>query len=324
MEERWARRGAFGRLSSAIDREPEGGDLSFGEAARRYAPELRDAAGNLTLLSLGEEADRVSIRDYQRLDSGEDYVVPAGYGHLLGRYAKGLDLQLGTPVEAIDLSGDGVMLTTAKGTLRARAAIVTCSVGVLQRETIRFRPGLPAATLAALEGLRMGALTKVALHLTGERFGLTPWTQYFDVGSRPTAEPGADLINFEFWPFGRDLVIAFLGGDYARELAKAGEAAAVAAVRSRLTAILGPKVDTAFRGGRLAGWSADPLALGSYSVALPGRAAAREALAEPVAGRLVFAGEASAGSGSMTAGGAALAAQKAVDDLAVRLAVPVK
>ncbi len=73
---------------------------------------------------------------------------------------------------------------------------------------------------------------------------------------------------------------------------------------TRLVAILGEDARKAFRGGRLAGWSADPHALGGYSIAMrPGGCARRACKA--VANRLWFAGEASAGSGSMTAGGGA-------------------
>ena len=51
-------------------------------------------------------------------------------------------------------------------------------------------------------------------------------------------------------------------------------------------------------------WGADPLARGSYSYALPGKAACRQTLAEPVDGRLFFAGEACSSRDFSTAHGA--------------------
>ncbi|PPD14589.1 MAG: amine oxidase [Methylobacterium sp.] len=305
-EERSRRRGGFWRLANVLDGEPTAMDMSFGEAARRVSPDQPDAASGMTLLSLGEDADRVSIRDYQRLDSGEDLVLPGGYGRLLARYAEGLDIALATPVTAVDYTGPGIRLETPRGTVRARAVIVTVSVNVLKSGAIRFTPELPAGTRRALEGLGMGALTKLALRFEATKFGQTPWTQFFD-SSRP-----GDLVNFEFWPWGNDLVVAHFGGDYARGVAAMGEAAAVDHMLARLVAILGEDARKAFRGGRLAGWSADPLALGCYSIAKPGEADQRDALAQPVANRLWFAGEASAGAGSMTAGGAALAGARAI------------
>lgn len=305
-EERDRRRGGFWRLSSALDGAPPETDMSFGDAARRLNPGGPEAANGMTLLSLGEEPDRVSIRDYQRLNAGDDLVVPSGYGNLLQRYAQGLDVSLATPVSAVDFSGPVVRLETARGVVSARAAIITVPVNVLKARAIRFTPDLPASTWQALEGLGMGALTKLALKFEGNRFGQSPWTQFFDTGDRQ------DLVNFEFWPFGQDLVVAHFGGDYAREVAASGEPAAVQHILDKLVAILGEDARKSFRGGRLAGWSTDPLALGGYSIAKPGQSRARDILAEPVANRLWFAGEASAGSGSMTAGGAALAGAAAV------------
>ncbi len=316
-DERMRRRGAFGRLTAAVEAENPGADLSFAEAARRHAPELESAAEGMTLLSLGEEAEHVSIRDYQMLDSGEDFVMPSGYGHLLERYSRGLDIALMTPVTEIDSRGPGVRITGPRGTVTARAAIVTVPVSVLQAGGIRFLPDMPETTRTALDGLRMGALTKVALKVEGNRFGLSPWTQFFDQGSGAL---GADLLNFEFWPFERDLVIVFLGGNFARDLSKAGEAIAIATVRERLVTILGKDAEKAITGGRLAGWSADPYALGGYSIARPGHAGARKALEAPFNGLVYLAGEANAGAASMTAGGAALAATRVVDDIATRLA----
>lgn len=312
-EERSRRRGAFGQLSAAVEKSEAGADLSFADAARRHAPELAEAAASLTLLSLGENPGRVSIRDYQRLDSGEDLVLPGGFGNLLTAYAEGLDIALNAPVHTVDLSGDGVRLTLRGGEVVARSVIVTVSVGVLRAGRIRFLPELPNAHRAAIDGLGMGALTKVALRIEGNRFGLSPWTQFFDQGSAD------DLVNFEFWPFERDLVVAFLGGDYARDLARRGEAAAVGAVRDRLVAILGHDAARAIKAGTLAGWSADVFADGSYSIAKPGKANARAELEAAVADKLWFAGEANAGIASMTAGGAAIAGRRAVEEIGRKL-----
>ncbi|OYU50582.1 MAG: amine oxidase [Rhizobiales bacterium PAR1] len=319
-EERGRRRGAFGRLSDAVDAEGAGADFSFAEAAQRLAPDLFEAAQSLTLLSLGEEPENVSVRDYQQLDSGDDLVVPSGYGHILARHAQGLDIALATPVSAIDTSGAAVRLTTPGGEVLARTVVLTVPIGVLQAGAIRFTPALPPATLAAINGLGMGALTKVALKFEGTRFGLNPWAQFFDQGTTTDKGPPDDLVNFEFWPFDRDLVVAMFGGNFARGLVAAGEAAAVEAILARLTRILGEDTRKAFRAGRLAGWSADPFALGGYSIAKPGQAAARTVLEAPIQGRLWLAGEANAGIASMTAGGAAIAGRRAVDDAAQWLA----
>jgi monoamine oxidase len=63
-------------------------------------------------------------------------------------------------------------------------------------------------------------------------------------------------------------------------------------------------------------WWTDPFARGSYSVCDPGHEKAREALAQPIGGRLLIAGEATAGGGAMTVGGATLAGRAAAARLA--------
>ena len=47
--------------------------------------------------------------------------------------------------------------------------------------------------------------------------------------------------------------------------------------------------------GHMSGWANNPLTLGAYSAARPGRASARDALAAPLGDRVFFAGEAVAG-----------------------------
>ena len=48
-----------------------------------------------------------------------------------------------TPVTGIDWSGRGVDLATPKGTISARTAVISVSMGVLGAEAIRFAPALP-------------------------------------------------------------------------------------------------------------------------------------------------------------------------------------
>ncbi len=217
-EDRLKRRGAFGQIDRRLETVDIGKrDLSISEVLGDLGPDLAPVAASGLLLSIGEESDRISARDYQRLWSGDDLLVPSGYGALVARYGQGLDIRLNQPVSAIDWDGASVAITTPSGTLRARACIVTVPVGVLKSGAIRFTPGLPARTRDALDGIGMGALTKIAFKTTpGQRFGLEPGTTYLEAGS-----PGA-LMNFEFFPDGQDIIIGYCGGDHARKLSKAG------------------------------------------------------------------------------------------------------
>jgi monoamine oxidase len=310
--ERQRRRSGFERVWAALSLGMAA-DKSFADAVHGGPPELIAAAGGVTQFSLGEDPERVSIADYQQLWSGDDYLVPGGYGALVMRYGADVPVRLGMPVSAIRWGLHTVEIETAAGALKAAAAIVTVPVGVLKVGGIRFDPELPDRIGEALDGLGMGAYTKIALRLERARIGALEATDYFEVLDNGAA------TSFEFWPFGHDLVLAVMGGDHGRRLCEAGERAAVDFVTERLTAMLGSRVRGAVIGGRLAGWWSDPYARGSYSVARPGHVSARMALREPVAKRIWLAGEATAAGGAMTVGGATLEGERAAREVARHL-----
>ncbi|MGO4285323.1 NAD(P)/FAD-dependent oxidoreductase [Bosea sp. TAB14] len=309
--DRRRRRDAFRQIDRRLETVDIGArDLSIAELLGDLGPDMAPVATSGLLLSIGEESSRISARDYQRLWSGDDLVVPSGYGNLVARSAAGLDIRLNEPVEAIDWSGSGVTVTSRSGTLRARICILTVPVGVLKAETIRFTPALPAATRDALAGLHMGALTKIALKVEGDRFGITPGASFLESG-KPEG-----MINFDMYPDGKDLVIGYCGGDFARQLSQAGPDEAKAHTTELLATMIGSEFRKTVKAVSFPAWWTDPFARGAYSVCDPGHDAARDALAQPIGGRLLIAGEATAGGGAMTVGGATLAGRAAATTLA--------
>ncbi|MCJ2126033.1 flavin monoamine oxidase family protein [Methylobacterium sp. J-077] len=300
------RRAGFSGLDALL--VPKGSDTSLAEVARAGGPDAERAAAGLSWLSLGEDPERVSTVDYDRLWSGTDLWVD-GYGDLVARHFADLPVRLGCPVRAIDWSNRTVRIETVGGTLAAAAVIVTVPVGVLKSGAIRFTPRLPDSAEAALDGLRMGAYTKIGLRLDPAKVDPAA------LGDAVSVITGGPTLYFEMGPFGRPLAVANLGGDLARELCRAGEPAAVALATERLGAILGAKAQGAVQAGRLAGWWTDPHACGSYSIVGPGHAEARERLRDPVGERIFFAGEALAGGGAMTVGGATLDGERAAREV---------
>ena len=304
------RRRQFAELSRRFDTDQtEVPDVSF-TVHVADAPDLLPGARGMARMAVGEEAERISALDYARLWSGDDLIVPEGYGALAQRAWAQVPVRLSTPVTHIRWDGQGVVVESPLGSLTARAAIVTVPVGVLAKGAIRFTPGLPAVTQEGLGGLAMGALTKIGLRFEGTRFGLPANSNLWD------EIPGKGGVNFECWPFDRNLIVAVFGGDLAREVLAQGERGAVEIMLERLSAVLGDEARRAFAGASVNGWATDPFAMGCYSHALPGQAGARAKLATPVAERIWFAGEATAaGDGdfgaAMTAGGAYLAGEAA-------------
>ena len=300
--ERADRRAGFTGLDALL--APKEGDTSPAEAARAGGPNAEIAAAGLSRLSLGEDPERVSAVDYDRLWSGTDLWVD-GYGDLVARRFADLPVRLGCPVREIDWSGRLVRVETAGGTLAAAAVIVTVPVGVLKSGALRFTPRLPDATEAALDALGMGAYTKIGLRLDPAK--VDPAI----LGDAVSVLTDGPTLYFEMGPFGRSIAVANLGGDLARDLCRAGEPAAIALATERLGAILGAKAHGAVLAGRLAGWWTDPYARGSYSIVGPGHPEARARLQDPVGARVFLAGEALAGGGAMTVGGATLDGERA-------------
>lgn len=259
------------------------------------------------------DADALSLRDWHRnrLD-GPNLTVRGGLGAFVARRLAA-DVELDTPVTAIAWDGAaGVRIETARGTIHAAACIVTVSTGVLSSGAIRFSPALPAAVQAAIAGLPMGLLSKVALPVAGrDRLGLPA-----DTGLVRQMTAGRAGMAFIAWPEGAGHVIGFVGGRAAWALA-GDPAAAEALARAELRAMLGSAAARLADGAAVTGWATDPFALGAYAYAPPGQAGMRGVLeAAFPAERLLFAGEACRTDGLAGTVGGAFASGR---DAAVRL-----
>ena len=240
------------------------------------------------------EVELLSLHDQLANDlEGSNLLPRQGVGGLLAGLAEGLPIHLNAVVQSLDWSGPGVVAQGGFGTLRARAAIVTVSTGVLAAGGIRFTPALPARHAQAIHNLPMGLLNKFAF-LASDRLGIPP---FHGVRRRVTpAEPRP--MSWVMWPFGADHLFGFVGGARAWELPDA--AATEAAARAEFAGIFGPGH---LGRGIVTDWGTDPLFRGSYSQARPGAAGARAVLAEPL-GPLCFAGEATHHGQAGTVGGA--------------------
>jgi monoamine oxidase len=272
------------------------------------------------------EAQRFSLRDYTSTSiAGRNPQVREGFGTLVARQAEGLDVSFRFPVERVATGGPGgaVVLEGPRGTVQARACVVTVSTGVLAAGGVRFDPALPAEVQDAIAGLPQGLLSKVALRAAGtDRLDLP---EFGRLGRRVEGE-GDRPASWVCWPFGRDHVVAYIGGEAAWDLAREGPQAAEAFARAELARFFGAaRVARAFRPGAVATrWAEDPLFRGAYSHALVGHAGSRAVLrdADVADGRLRFAGEACHERYAGTVGGAwdsgARAARAVAEALGVR------
>ena len=176
------------------------------------------------------ELSRMSLHDFAAtaLD-GPNLLLRRGLGTLVGALAEGLPIQLNAPVAQLDWGGKGVEASGPFGRIRARAAIITVSTGVLAQGSIAFTPDLPAQTKGAITALPLGLLTKLSFPLPPSAL---PEFGPFASLRRDIAAPGDRPISWIARPFGAPVMLAFIGGSLAWELSRAGKHAAEAHARA--------------------------------------------------------------------------------------------
>jgi monoamine oxidase len=237
----------------------------------------------------GAELDRVSTIDYSRYDPTYiNWRVIEGYGALIARYGEGLPVAFGTTVERIDHAGPRIRVVTNRGTLTARAVIVTLPTTVLAEERVQFSPALPHKTAAAA-GLPLGNVNKLFLRL--DEAGTEELARESDhhlVGALDRVETGSYQIRPHGWP----VIAGFFGGQLSAALERDGLEAMTEFAKGELAGLFGNGIKAHLSPIAGSAWGLDPFARGSYSMALPGHADDRAALSAPVDGRLFFAGEA--------------------------------
>lgn len=299
-------------MSEAISAAPS--DVAASLVADVSTP-VGEAAGDyLGALDMAVDLDELSTFDYAAAeDLSPNLLCAEGFGAIVAHRGRGLPVRLSTPVRAVRWDGPGVTVVTDRGDLRARAAVVTVSTGVLAGGGLRFTPDLPLAHQQAIADLPMGMLAKIPL-LMNRRLGPGPFTDLL------LARRGRRDLYVLCHPFDSDLMIGFVGGDLGWELSAAGEAAAVDFAVQGLVEMFGSAARGAVVRGGLTPWASNPWTRGAYAAASPGRFAARAALAEPVGDRLFFAGEALAGGLIQTCGGAWLSGRAAALEAVERLA----
>ena len=94
---------------------------------------------------------------------GGDAVPQTGYAPFMEDLAEGLDIHLSTRVSQISHDEYGVTVTTDKQDFTGDAVVVTLPLGVLKSGDIQFRPDLSTKQQAAINGLEMGLLNKIAI-----------------------------------------------------------------------------------------------------------------------------------------------------------------
>ena len=235
-------------------------------------------------------------------------------------------MRLATEAHVLRRDANGVVVeaTTAGGTpvhVRARAAIVTLPVGVLNANAVRFEPALPQPKLDALAKLLMGPVVRLVL-----RFRTAFWERVHDGAYREGAfflrPEGSFPAIWTTLPLRTPLLNAWAGGPKAAALAQHDERALIQAALQDLRVLFGEGIDPReeLEAVYTHDWQRDRCSRGAYSYVAVGGSGARAALAAPVDGVLFFAGEATAPAGEAgTAGGALQTGERAAHEVLAAL-----
>jgi len=288
------------RVAEAAAGGREGPASTLFEPDGRWNPRIDAISGALN----GARFAEVSIRDYDAYrDTGVNWRVTEGYGRLIAALGAGLPVVSDCPVACIDRTGPILKLQTARGTVEARAVIVTVPTDLIARETLRFDPPLPTLVEAAA-GVPLGLASKLHMAVQGAD-DFPKDSQLW--GRSDTSETG----GYHLRPFGRPMIEGWFGGDIARALEAEGEAAFFAFASDEVVHLLGSSMRRRLAPVAASMWGADPWSMGAYSHALPGHADDRARLGEAVENRLFFAGEATAQAFYGTAHGAWMEGERA-------------
>jgi monoamine oxidase len=293
---------AFAEAGRAVRGASLEDDLSF-EAflgTRRISPKTRTFARMMVQGFDAADPRRVSARSIVE-EWGEAGSLGAsqprprgGYGPLLEGWAdrivaRGARLLFPAVVRTVAWRRGSVTvrgeLAGAPFDLRAKRAVVTLPLGVLQSRRVRFAPALREKQ-RALKKLASGPVIRVAMRFR-DAFWVrrAPGVAFFHV-------PQAAFPTF--WtplPMRVPLLTAWAGGPKAARLTGRSSAFLLDEALAGVRAVFGSAA------GRpeavyLQDWQQDPFSRGGYSYVLVGGEGAREELAAPLRETLYFAGEA--------------------------------
>ena len=263
-----------------------------------------------------KDLDEASATDFfHKVKDHTSFTTLHGYGNLIAQWGSDVKVSLNTKVESVDWSGKDVLVTTAKGSIRARCLISTVSNGILAAQHIHFKPQLPDWKLEAIQGLPMGAENKIGVHFTKDVFdpGAGGYYQAW------SSEAQGAYIDVNL--MSTNVVTVFMGGRFSVWMEKQGQQATREFAVDRIADIFGNDIRQSVGRSIVTAWATDPWTLGSYASALPGQFHQRESLPRAIDNKLFFAGEATARANG-TCNGAYWSGVRAAREVAEAIAGP--
>ncbi|HEY2170639.1 MAG TPA: NAD(P)/FAD-dependent oxidoreductase [Candidatus Angelobacter sp.] len=256
----------------------------------------------------------------EAIEGDHQYRIASGYESLVRTVANRIDRKLcdivmNTAVHEIGWRQGEVIARATTEEYLAPRAIVTLPLGVLKSNSVVFSPALPEKQ-NAMSFLEMGPVIRMSLCFQ-ENF----WerdSEMADLSFLFTDDP-----QFPTWwtsnPLPYPILTGWAAGPNAgAHTGRSKDEIVRSAVQSlaRIMEIAEPELRKQMTGSFMHDWQMDPFSRGAYSYTAVGGMEAAQKLAEPVAGTLYFAGEATNGDGyNGTVHGAMATGYRAAEEL---------
>ena len=273
-----------------LDRSGEDDDVK--QHALRYVEGFHAADPSL----ISARSLRRDSEAEEAIEGDHQYRVANGYESLVRTVADRIDRKLcdivmNTPVNEIAWRQGQVIARAGLTEYLASRAIVTLPLGVLKTNSLVFSPALPEKQ-NAMSFLEMGPVIRVSLCFQEKFWERDP--EMGDLSFLFTDDP-----QFPTWwtsdPLPYPILTGWAAGPNAGvHTGRSKNEIVRSAVQSlaRIMRIAEPELRSQMTESFMHDWQEDPFSRGAYSYAAVGGVGAARKLAEPVAGTLFFAGEA--------------------------------
>jgi monoamine oxidase len=235
-------------------------------------------------------------RAEEAISGDHQYRTANGYESLANAVLQRIDRQrcgivINAVVNEIRWQKGQVVVRTSSVEFQAQRAIVTLPLGVLKGNSVTFSPRLPEKQ-NAISFLEMGPVIRVSLCFSSKFWEQQP--EMDDLGFLFTDDP-----HFPTWwssnPLPSPMLTGWAAGSYgAKHSGQSYDEITNRAIQAlgRIMRLSDSELRQQLTGAYTHDWQADPFSRGAYSYATVGGLDAAQALAEPIAKTLYFAGEA--------------------------------
>jgi monoamine oxidase len=263
--------------------------LALSAGPRRWARALIRAAVEATVAGTTEDTSLRWVFGGPADEGGSPFgdVPVGGYTTLVEAMASGLPVRLGAVVTAVERHADDMLVRTMDGDVEFGShVVVTVPLGVLKRGSIAFSPPLRREREEALARLGFDRFEKVAMTFS-EPFWRGAGLQHIFLLPGQSDETVVTVVGIDRRP----TLMCLVYEPNVRHVQDRSPTEAASWILAKLSAAIGAPCPDPVEVA-VSGWAGDPFSLGSYTHIPPGSNAVDVALmGEPVAERLLFAGE---------------------------------